>query len=235
MKYIISIYVWTVAGLAMGIILIAALIFTFILPPKVYDPWIKKMLRGIFKLIFSKVELEGEEQIDPDKTYLFMANHVSLFDAPLLAGFIPSYVRAIEADRQHKWPLYGWAVKRYGNIGINRDSHFNSARGMKKAAKNLMDGKSMVILPEGHRTMTGQLGPFKKLPFFLAKQGGVDIVPIGMSGLFEMKKKNTWHIKPTTIKLKFGDIIPAEKVASMEIHELRDMTREEIAKLIERP
>lgn len=235
MKYVISLYVWTVASLAMGIILIAAILFTFLLPPKIYDPLLKKMLRSLFPLIFTRVELEGVEKIDPNKAYLFLSNHVSLFDAPLLAGFIPSYVRAIEADRQHKWPLYGWAVKRYGNIGIDRTSHFNSMRGMKRAAKNLQDGKSMVILPEGHRTLTGEMGPFKKLPFYLAKQGGVDIVPIGMSGLFEMKKKNTWLVKPTNIKLKFGEIIPAEKVASMEIPDLRDYTKDEIEKLIERP
>ena len=235
MKYIISLYVWTVAGLVMGIILVCTILFTFFLPPRIYDPWLKKMLRSIFKIIFAKVELEGDEKLDPNKTYLYMANHVSLFDAPLLAGYIPSYVRAIEADRQHKWPVYGWAVKRYGNIGINRESHFDSVRGMKKAAKNLQTGKSMVVLPEGHRTMTGELGPFKKLPFYLAKQGEVDIVPVGMSGLFTMKKKNTWHIKPTTIKVKFGEIIPADKVASMEIPELRDLVREEILSLIERP
>jgi 1-acyl-sn-glycerol-3-phosphate acyltransferase len=235
LKYIISLYVWTVAGLAMGIILVLAILFTFVLPPKIYDPWLKKMLRSIFKLIFAKVELEGAEKLDPNKTYLYMANHVSLFDAPLLAGFIPSYVRALEADRQREWPVYGWAVKRYGNIGIDRKSHFNSMRGMKKAAKNLQEGKSMVILPEGHRTITGELGPFKKLPFYLAQKGQVDIVPIGMSGLFTMKKKNTWHVRPTNIKVKFGEIIPADKVASMEIPELRDLAREEIASLIERP
>ncbi len=236
MKTIKSLYYWTVGLLTVGMMLFGVIIFSYFLPPHRYDDrWIKKMSRLLFKLLHSRVIVEGSEKIERNKTYLFMANHVSLFDVPLLAGYIPTFVRAVEAERQHRWLVYGWAVKRYGNISIKRESHHGSIKSIRKAEKVLRSGQSVVILPEGHRTLDGRLRPFKKLPFFLAKQAETPIVPIGLSGLFEMKRKGSWHIHPTTLKIKFGDIIPADVVRHMSPVELRDLTRERIQALIERP
>ena len=235
MKYILSFYFWTIGGLVFGLILIFAIIVTFLVPPETYDPWIKKLLRSVFKVFFTKVDVEGAEQIKQDRPYLFMANHVSIFDVVLLGGYLPTFVRAVEADRQHKWPLYGWAVKRYGNISIARDNPHSSIKSLRKAEKYLHSGKSIIILPEGHRTLDGKLRSFKKLPFFMAKEAGVDIVPIGLSGLFTMKRKGSWLIRPTTLKIKFGPIIPAETAKSLSVVELRDLTRDKIQGLIEKP
>jgi 1-acyl-sn-glycerol-3-phosphate acyltransferase len=235
MKYILSIYFWTVGGLVFGLILIFAIIISYIVPPETYDPWLKKMLHFVFKIFLTKVEVEGEELVEQGKPYLFMANHVSIFDVVLLAGYIPAFVRAVEADRQHKWPLYGWAVKRYGNIAIARDNPHRSIKSLGRAEKYLKSGKSIVILPEGHRTLDGNLRAFKKLPFLMAKQAGVDIVPVGLSGLFTMKRKGSWLIQPTTLKIKFGPILPADTVKSLSVVELRDITRDRIKGLIEKP
>ena len=235
MKYIISIYILGVSGLVFGLILILTLIFTFILPSAIYDPWIKKLLRFFFKVIRIKVEVEGTIHLDQEKTYLFMANHVSLFDVPLLGGFIPNFFRGIEADYQHKWPLYGWAVKRYGNITIERGNIHRSITSIRKAEKLIHKGKSIVILPEGHRTLDGSLRNFKKLPFLLAKQSGVELAPIGLSGLFYLKRKGSWIVHPTTLKIKFGKPIPAEEINNLSVTELRDLTKGKIQELIERP
>ena len=69
----------------------------------------------------------------------------------------------------------------------------------------------------------------------MAKEAGVDIVPIGLSGLFTMKRKGSWLIRPTTLKIKFGPIIPAETAKSLSVVELRDLTRDKIQGLIEKP
>jgi len=235
MKYIISLYSWIVGGLVFGAILTFTIVVTFFVPPHIYDPWIKKMLCFVPRILLTKVEVEGLDNIDRKRHYLFMANHVSIFDIILLGGYIPVYFRGVEADRQHKWPLYGWAVKRIGNISIERENIHGSIKSMRKAEKHLRSGKSIAILPEGHRTLDGALRPFKKLPFFLAKQAQVDIIPIGLSGLFEMKRKGSWHIQPTTVKIKFGQIIHVEQIRNLSVVELRDLTRERIEGLIERP
>jgi 1-acyl-sn-glycerol-3-phosphate acyltransferase len=75
---------------------------------------------------------------------------------------------------------------------------------------------------------------FKKMPFMLAKDTAADLVPIGMSGLFTLKRKGSWHLNPTTIKIKFGDVISSEKIKDMNVDELRDEMFKRIAALVER-
>ena len=235
MKYILAIYLWTVGFLYFGIICIIGIILTFIISQRKLHPLIRKWLGFLFKLLHTRLIVEGAEKIDPDVTYIFMANHVSLFDVPALGAAIPTFVRGVEAERQFKWPFYGWAVRRLGNIPIKRESIHASIQSIRKAGRYIKDGTSIAILPEGHRTLDGNLGPFKKLPFFLAKEAGVPIVPIGMSGLFTMKNKNSWLLRPSVVKIKFGDIITAEEVEQRSVVDLRETTRNRITGLIETP
>ena len=192
------------------------------------------MLRYFFKILWVQVEVEGIEQLQPHKMYLYMANHVSLFDIPLLGGYVPGFVRGIEARRQNQWLLYGWVMGKLGNIPIDRENIHASIKTIHYTINIMKNGLSMIILPEGHRTLDGKLRPFKKLPFYLAKQVGCEIAPIGLSGLFSLKKKDSWIIRPTNIKLKFGTVIPIEDVNSYSVVELRDIVRNRIQNLIER-
>ena len=235
MTTLISLYMWTIGILYAFPLICIGILLTFFISQKSLDPWLKKRMRLLFKVMGIRVDIEGADIIDPQKTYLFMANHVSIFDGPLLEGFIPTFVRGVEARRQFKWPIYGWAIRRWGNIPIDRKSIFSSMRSMKKIAGILKDGRSIAILPEGHRTLDGNLNPFKKLPFFLAKQAEVEIIPIGMSGLFHLKRKGSWLIRPTPIKVKFGKVIPVEKIRSLSLEDLRDYIKDKIHNLIERP
>jgi len=233
MRYILSIYLWFVLFSYSLFFLFFAIIVSYIFPSKRYTPWLQKLLRFMFTIMFIKVEVEGLENISTNKTYLYMANHVSLFDVPLLGGFIPGYARGVEADRQHAWPIYGWAMRRMGNIPIDRKNIFSSLSSISKTAGIISEGKSMIILPEGHRTMDGELRQFKGFPFLLAKKVEVEILPIGLSGLYTLKNKNSWTISPNKIKIKFGKPIGVETIQELPTKELRDKTREEIKSLIE--
>ena len=235
MKYLIAAYAWVVGGLYFILLCLITIFLTFFLKPKTFDPWLKKSLRFLFKILFIKVQSEGSEKIESNTNYLFMSNHSSLFDIFLLEAYIPTFVRAVEALRQFKWPLYGWAIRRLGNIPIDRKNIHASITSMKKTEKILKEGKSIVILPEGHRTLDGNLSSFKKLPFHVAKQACIPIIPIGLSGLFHLKHKGSWLIRPRPVKIKFGQPIPPDKIQSLSNEELRDFTREKIRDLIESP
>jgi 1-acyl-sn-glycerol-3-phosphate acyltransferase len=233
MTFLISIYAWTIGGLYFILLCLITICLTFFLKPRTIDPWLKKSLRFLFKILFIKVQSEGSEKIESNTNYLFMSNHSSLFDIPLLEAYIPTYVRAVEALRQFKWPLYGWAIRRLGNIPIDRKNIHASITSMKKTEKILKKGKSIVILPEGHRTLDGNLGQFKKLPFYLAKQAGVPVIPIGLSGLFQLKHKGSWLVRPRPVKIHFGQPVSPEKIQSLSTEELRDSIRGEIQNLID--
>jgi 1-acyl-sn-glycerol-3-phosphate acyltransferase len=233
MRYLISVYSWVVGGLYFIILCFFSIILSFFLRPKTFDPFIKKSLRILFRILFIKVRSKGAENIQPDINYLFMSNHASLFDILLLEAYIPTFVRGVEALRQFNWPVYGWAIRRMGNIPIDRKNIHASITSMKKTEKILKKGQSIVILPEGHRTLDGNLGQFKKLPFHLAKQAGVPIIPIGLSGLFQLKNKGSWLIRPRPVKIKFGQSIPPDKILSFPTEELRDYIKEKIQDLTE--
>jgi len=232
MRYILSIYLWIVLFAYSIFFLVFTIIVSYIFPLKKYTPWLQNILQFVFKILFIKVEVEGLENISPDKTYLYMANHVSLFDVPLLGGFVPGYARGVEADRQHAWPLYGWAMRRLGNIPIDRKNVFSSLSSISKTASVITEGKSMIILPEGHRTMDGKLRQFKNFPFLLAKKVDVEILPIGLSGLYTLKNKNSWLINPNPVKIKFGKPIGVDTIQELPTKELRENVRDVIKGLI---
>ena len=233
MKVLVSLYVWVVGGLYFLIFAFMAIFLSLFSKPDRFDPLLKFCLKVLLKLIFVKVCVEGREYLSKDKTYLYMSNHQSLFDVPVLEAYIPTFVRGVEAMRQFNWPIYGWLIRRMGNIPIDRNNVHASIRSIKKAAEVIKGGKSIVILPEGTRTLDGKMGSFKKLPFLLAKEGGVPIVPIGLSGLFELKSKDTWIIRPKPISIRFGRPISPEIIDSLSVKELSDLVRSEISALLD--
>ena len=235
MKQVRSALLWTSGFIFFGIFSTIAILLTYILPLKKMDPFVKNSLKLLFKVMFIKVKVEGNTDIDRSKTYLLMSNHASMFDVPLLKAHIPIYFIGVEAHHQFKWPFYGWLVTRMNAIPIVRDNIYASMRSIKKAKKQLDQGTSIAILPEGTRTLTGEMQPFKKMPFMLAKKAGVDIIPIGLSGLFKLKPKGSWHITPSTITIKFGDAIKSEVVNDLSVEELRDKVYESIESLVTEP
>lgn len=232
MKHLISVYEWVVGGFYFIVLCFLVLSLSFILKPKTLDPFIKLSLKGLFKIMFIKVKSEGTENIKPDKTYLFMSNHTSLFDIPVFEAYIPVFVRGVEALRQFKWPVYGWIIRRQGNIPIDRKNIQASIQSAKIAEDYLKKGTSILILPEGHRTLDGNMRPFKKLPFHLAKGAGAPIIPIGLSGVFELKRKGSWLIRPRTVTIKFGSPIEPDTIESLSVEELRGLTRSRIQDLV---
>jgi 1-acyl-sn-glycerol-3-phosphate acyltransferase len=233
MKYLISIYAWVAAGLYFLLFSFFAIFLSLFMAPERFDPFLKLCMKLLFKIIFVKVRVEGKEHVLSGQAYLFMSNHTSMFDIPLFEAYIPTFVRGVEAHHQFKWPVYGWLIQRMGNIPIDRKNIHSSIRSIRKSGGRLKKGKSILILPEGTRTRDGKMLPFKKLPFFLAKEAGVPIVPIGISGLFQLKNKNSWLIRPRPISIRFGPPISSKTIETLSLEELRDLIRQKISDLVD--
>lgn len=212
----------------MGPVLFIVLIRSFFQPPEAYDLWLRKRLQTLFKLLHSDPIIESIDAIPGDGPMIYMANHSSLIDIPLLKAVIPNYFRGIIAHDQLHYPLYGKVVQRMGNIPIYRDHIRKSLKSFEKAKEKIEQGIHITVLPEGNRSLDGKLLPFKKLPFHFAKQCEASIVPIAISGVFNMKNKNSFHLNPGKIIVRFAPVIESRQVAEMDTDTLLEMTRERI-------
>jgi len=233
MKYLYTAYTWIFGGIYFFVITIVSIIILTFVPTKKYIRIFRFFLRLMFTFLFVRVRREYLQPIDFNQRYIYMPNHVSILDAPICSAYMPEFITALEAVEHFKWPFYGLLAKLYGNIPIDRKSIKNSVKSLQIAQKVLEGSNSMVIFPEGSRTEDGSIGRFKRMPFQLAKDANVGIVPVGMSGVFTLNKKHSMLFRPSRIKLKFGNVIPAEKVAAMSHQELMEHTYNEVSNLIE--
>jgi 1-acyl-sn-glycerol-3-phosphate acyltransferase len=233
MKYIISVWTWIFAVLIFISFLLWFLVVAAIWPYSTFIKWVRTYLQTFFKLLFITVKVEGTEHIDRSKNYVFMSNHVSMFDIPLLLGFIPVDFWGIQAASHFKVPVYGWVLKKYGNMPIDRSSPRASLKTMMEAVEEIKKGKNIMILPEGSRSLLPEMSPFKKLPFVMVKKGGVGIVPIAFKGLRAINNKTSWMIRPGKMKMIFGKPIDAETVNSLTEVEVRELTRQRIQEMLD--
>jgi 1-acyl-sn-glycerol-3-phosphate acyltransferase len=235
MNRIYSLYGWVIGGGFFMLSLFLATLLSFVLPVRWIDPGIKLSCRILFRIMFVKVKREGVEHISRDRHYIYMANHVNIFDVPLLEGYIPGFVRGIEANRQFSWPVYGWAIRRLGNIPIDRKNFHSAIRSIKRAAAFIKRGRSLIVLPEAHRTRDGELRGFKRLPFHLAHEAGIPVVPVALVGMYRLKKVTSGIIRRSHIGIRFGQPIDAETVQRLSPDELSSVVRGKILKMLEDP
>jgi 1-acyl-sn-glycerol-3-phosphate acyltransferase len=163
-----------------------------------------------------------------------MFNHESMFDVFMLGGSIPYYVNAIGWEGIFKWPLFGFFVKRYGAYAITHDNTDKARETLKAAEKILVeDGDSMLFSPEGQRTLTGEMGEFKKGGFHFVKSTNVaSIVPVGLIGAYRANVRNSWIVNPGKLTTVFGEPITPAEYKDLSVEELRDLTKSRVANLL---
>jgi|TARA_B100000508_G_scaffold109591_1_gene87751 1-acyl-sn-glycerol-3-phosphate acyltransferase len=170
---------------------------------------------------------------DPKKgPYLYMMNHESLFDPFMMVASIRHYFTGVGKVEQFSYPIWGYLAKQYGAIPIVRQQLDIAITSLVKAEEAIRKGVSMMIAPEGTRTLTGELGTFKKGPFHVAKNTGVTIIPMGLLGAYSAKSKSDWRIKPGVLTTVFGDPITNEDYANLSVEELQKLVKKKISELI---
>lgn len=231
MRTIRSAVLWSLGGVHfvfLFLIISTGLIFV---KPRTLYPAVRFLARMQLFVMGVRVRTEGDDLFDRHGRYLIMGNHESLFDAFVIPAALPMHAVGIEAAYHFSIPLWGFLARRWGNIPISRRNLKEAVKTLDVAAGVVAAGTSIVILPEGHRTVTGQMGPFKKGPFHLAAAAGADILPFAMSGLYEYRKKGGWQLSPLTAQVVFGRPIPYDTFKNDDIDTLRHRVRRDIMKL----
>ncbi len=170
------------------------------LPHKIARVWSRSIL-------FSsrvKVTVKNLSNIDISRSYIYMSNHQSNFDIPVLLAHLPIQFRWLAKTELFKIPIFGFAMRRAGYISIDRSNLRSAVMSLKKAAKIIKRGVSVIIFPEGTRSRDGSISSFKKGGFVLAIESGVPIVPVVIHGTWAIMSKNRLRINPGKVVLEIG-------------------------------
>lgn len=183
--------------------------------------------RIILKICGVKIKLQGIEQIDFSRSYIYVSNHASQFDIPAVVAGIPDQIRIVYKKELEKIPIFGWGLK-YGKtyISIDRGRGQDAIQSLEDAANKIRNGASVLLFGEGTRSADGKLQQFKRGPFNLAMRAGVPIVPVAINGSYKILPKHSFRIRPGTITLVLSSPIkPPENEGKEAELNLRDEVR----------
>lgn len=179
-------------------------------------------------------EVKGWEHLPEDirsgkQPAIFMGNHESQLDPPFLIAAIPIPSVYIAKKEVKLIPMVGWAAMCAGAIFIDRSNRERAVKSLHRAAKEIHDGKSVSVFPEGTRTRTGELLPFKKGSFVLAQDAEVPIVPFGIHGAYGILPPGTRRVRPGKYTLTFGT--PVDPSAYEDRDALVEAVRSQVLEL----
>ena len=145
-----------------------------------------------------RIQAEGLENVPGDRPCIFMANHVSNLDPPVLLPLVPGRTAVFVKSELMKIPFIGMGMRMGGFVPVQRQGSRDDAReSIESAARVLASGVHITAFPEGTRSRTGKLLPFKKGPFYLAQQTGAPIIPVSIHGTETMMRKGSLRIFPS--------------------------------------
>lgn len=148
-----------------------------------------------------KVTVSGLKHIDAEHSYIFMVNHQSLFDIPVVLGHLPHQFRWLAKAELFRIPIFGYAMQRVGYISIDRSDRKAAFKSLQTAAERIRSGASVLIFPEGTRSPDGRILPLKKGGFVLAVDSATPIVPMIIHGTRSIMPKNNFRIQPGPVML----------------------------------
>jgi 1-acyl-sn-glycerol-3-phosphate acyltransferase len=173
----------------------------------------------------AKVQVEGLEKIDTSKPQVYVVNHLSAFDIPVLYTHLPFQFRILAKKELFRYPFMGWHLRRSGQIPVVLENPKASVRSLNLAVAAIRKGNSLVIFPEGGRSPNGQLQAFMGGAFYAAVKAQVDVVPIVLVGTYEMLKMNSYHIKPGPVQMVVGSPISTVGMSTRDIAKITERAR----------
>ena len=160
-------------------------------------PWSRLglMLSGVH------VRLHGTEHLDPQQSYVIVANHLSQYDIWVLYGHLDKDFRWVMKQELRKMPVIGFSCALLGHIFVDRRNSQAAINSLKAAKARLVDGTSILFFPEGTRSRDGKLRPFKKGAFRMAQELGLPLLPVTLTGTREVLPPDSLHMQPGPVAL----------------------------------
>ena len=182
------------------------------------------------------LKVSGRERLDPLQQYIFMVNHQSNVDIPVLVQSVESFQLRWIAKRELLWiPFFGWAMWASKHITVERTNRFKAVKSLQRARERIAAGISVVVFPEGTRSRDGRLLRFKKGGFLLAVAANRPIVPVTINGSRQVLPAGAWRLRAGTIEVIIGQPVPIAGFRPGNLRHLSAQVREEIEKQLRSP
>jgi 1-acyl-sn-glycerol-3-phosphate acyltransferase len=181
-----------------------------------------------------RVLVEGREKLGDGRNVVVMPNHVSHLDAPVLFQALGIDFKALAKKEVFKIPFLGHVLRVAGFIDVDRGDRVQARQAVDRAAESLRQGNCFLIFPEGTRTRTGDLGPFKRGAFVAAIEARSRVVPAVLQGTRELMPRGDWRLRPGTVRLRLLDPVSAERYSYDDRERLAADVRGRIAEALAR-
>src|SRR4051794_36887409 len=191
----------------------------------------QKWSRMLLAVSFVRMKVVGAEKLDPEQSYVVVANHSSYMDTPAIIGAIPLQLRFFAKKGLFSIPFLGWHLGRAGHLPVVRGDPRASLRAMSDGAKLIRErGISVLLFPEGGRTEVG-IRPFKEGASYIAIKAGVPIVPVGLVNVRGVLPMHSLLLRPGTVEIHVGDPIETSGMALHDRGKLNEILQNRVAEL----
>ena len=190
----------------------------------------------ILKTTGVRVTVEGLDRITPGTTYVFVSNHQSIYDTPVVFASLPYQIRIIAKASLARFPVLGWHLKRGGHLFVDR-KHPDRAGILRRWRALVSEGLSLIIYAEGTRSPDGHVARFKAGSFLLAIEAGLPIVPVAVIGTRQVMPKGQLRTEPAAVTLVVHDPIQPPAIEAPTAHDakaLADRTHAIVSAAVER-
>jgi 1-acyl-sn-glycerol-3-phosphate acyltransferase len=183
-----------------------------------------------------RVDVSGTQHLTADRAQVVVANHVSWYDVLALAAYTPKRYRFVAKKELTRVPLFGHAWQAAGHIAVDRSDRQRAVASLDAAGKRIRTEKSaMIIFPEGTRSASGEMLPFKKGAFVMAIDNGIEIVPATVQGTLGIMRRDSWRVRPGRIILRFGPPVDTSALRPQDRDALAEQVRSHMQQMLAQP
>jgi 1-acyl-sn-glycerol-3-phosphate acyltransferase len=217
MKYIRSFYFYTltVVTFFLGTALTIVLSWFSKDKTRTYQTAARNWARMLAWASFIPVRIEGLENVPRHESVVFISNHQGAADILALLAYLPCFFRFVIKQELFAVPFFGWYLKKAGFLAIERGESGDARKMLKEAVRLLKSGENILIFPEGTRSTTGKLQEFKRGSLLLASLAKVRVVPIGISGSFNILPAKSYIYNVVPVKMRIGQPVGPDKFDSL--------------------
>jgi 1-acyl-sn-glycerol-3-phosphate acyltransferase len=175
--------------------------------------------RATCAITLCPVKITGRKKLNKKQSYVFVSNHQSAYDIFLIYGYLGQPIKWVMKQSLRKIPLVGFACEKAGFIFVDNSTPQAAARTINEAEQRLKNGASIAIFPEGSRTKTGKINPFKKGAYQMALNLQLPVVPVTINGSYEVMPRHSYLIYPHKMELIIHEPIPTDSIRSENLRE----------------